>query len=335
MEKEVILYVSANPKDKAEFTCIADAISSLPEEEDVQAVIRIAPGTYYEKLELRRANVKIEGMGDSPEDVVVTHDDYGFFILPDGIKLGTFRSYTFLIFTHDVSLYNLTIQNPSAPSCEVGQAVALYAEGNRISAENCHILGHQDTLFIGPLPEKEYEKGGFMGPTESAPRVNGYQSYKNCKISGDVDFIFGSGTAFFWKCEIVSELRLNREGQCIKEQGYVTAPSTPKGQPYGFVFKDCNFTGECPRESVYLGRPWRDYGKCVLIGCNLGPHIHPEGFHDWGKTSAHGKFYFAEYGSAGEGAHKDRADFVVKLEKEELPKYQEEEIEKLERRTQK
>lgn len=63
----------------------------------------------------------------------------------------------------------------------------------------------------------------------------------------------------------------------------MTAASTPKGQKYGYVFRNCRFTGNSSRESVYLGRPWRDYARTVLIDCYLGPHICPEGWHDWDK----------------------------------------------------
>lgn len=326
MEKEYTVYVSADGDKKGDYKTVSQAILSLPKDEEIPAVIKIAPGVYHEKLELRRANVKIEGMGNTPEETVITYEDYGFYRFPDGSKRGTFRSYTFLVFTHDVYFKNITIQNSSAPSCEKGQAVALYAEGNHIFAENCHILGHQDTLFIGPLPQKEYEPKGFLGPTEHAPRINGYQRYKNCKISGDIDFIFGSGTAFFEGCEIVSNPRLDKEGKLLKDQGYVTAPSTPKDQPFGFVFRNCDFKSQCPKDSVYLGRPWRDFARCVLIDCYLGAHIHPEGFHDWGKTRAHGTLFFGEYGSRGEGAQGKRADFVTMLEKEEVLQYQEENV---------
>ena len=56
-----------------------------------------------------------------------------------------------------------------------GQAIAVYAEGDDLVFKNCHMLGHQDTLFTGPLPMKEKQPGGFVGPTEFAPRIPGRQ----------------------------------------------------------------------------------------------------------------------------------------------------------------
>lgn len=33
--------------------------------------------------------------------------------------------------------------------------IAVYAEGDNLTFKNCRLLGHQDTLFTGPLPLKE------------------------------------------------------------------------------------------------------------------------------------------------------------------------------------
>ncbi len=165
-----------------------------------------------------------------------------------------------------------------------------------------------------PTGPEEYEPGGFRGPTESAPRINGRQYYHNCYICGDIDFIFGSATAYFEGCTIAS-----------LGPGYVTAASTPEGQEYGYVFHDCRFAAEgCPQHAAYIGRPWRDYARVVLMDCAIGAHIHPAGFHDWGKEHAHGTVLFAEYHSYPQDADcgcadscrpfAQRADFVDTLD---------------------
>ena len=38
-----------------------------------------------------------------------------------------------------------------------GQAIALYADGDRLVIDSCRLIGHQDTLFTGPLPPKEID----------------------------------------------------------------------------------------------------------------------------------------------------------------------------------
>ena len=70
---------------------------------------------------------------------------------------------------------------------------------------------------------------------------------------------------------------------------------------------------ECPAGSVYLGRPWREYAKTVLLDCELGPHICAEGFDDWGKPAFHDLGFFAEYHSTGMGSSLFRAPFAHTL----------------------
>ena len=112
-------------------------------------------------------------MGDDASNTILTYDDYAREIMPDGIKRGTFRTYTLFLDAPDITLCNLTVENAAGAGKKVGQAIALYAEGEGIRVENCRLIGSQDTLFTGPLPEKEKEPGGFRGPKEFAPRING------------------------------------------------------------------------------------------------------------------------------------------------------------------
>lgn len=263
--------------------------------------IHIEPGEYRERVEIRRSHVTIEGeTADSVRIVgglaaqMPSEDGSG----QDG-KLGTFRTYTVLVDADDVTLANLTIENDAGDGREVGQAIALYADGDRLVVDACCIKGHQDTLFLGPLPPHEAKPGGFIGPKQYAPRRVGRQYFRRCRIEGDVDFIFGGARAYFEGCEIRS---LNRD---MDVNGYVTAASTPKGEPYGFVFHGCSFTapdGVAP-DSVYLGRPWREWAQTVLIYCWLGRHIKREGWWDWNKTAAHNCVQYAGailHGPAGD-----------------------------------
>ena len=49
------------------------------------------------------------------------------------------------------------------------------------------------------------------------------------------------------------------------------------------MFHGCAFTGDVPAKSVYLGRPWREHAKCVLVSCWLGSHIRQDGWFGWGR----------------------------------------------------
>lgn len=286
-------YRSISAALEAAERCVPDAT--------VPVRVLVAPGEYRERVEIRRPHVTLEGeTADSVRIVgglgakMPSEDGSG----QDG-RLGTFRTYTVLVDADDVTLAGLTIENNAGDGREVGQAIALYADGDRLVVDVCCIKGHQDTLFLGPLPLREAKPGGFIGPKQFAPRRVGRQYFRRCRIEGDVDFIFGGARAYFEGCEIRS---LNRD---MDVNGYVTAASTPQGEPYGFVFHGCSFTADegIAPGSVYLGRPWREWAQTVLLECWLGPHISLEGWWDWNKPAAHDGTLYAGgtlFGPAGD-----------------------------------
>ena len=172
--------------------------------------------------------------------------------------------------------------------------LAVFVLAARAVFRRVKLLGSQDTLFCAPLPEKEREKDGFLGPRGLAPRKPTAQYYTDCEIAGDIDFIFGGGDALFENCVI-------RTVDNHIPHSYVTAPSG-KADGLGFVFWDCDFVSDCPAGSVYLGRPWRPEGKTAVLDCRLGAHIAPEGFSPWNDRADTNLAAFAEAGSNGPGA---------------------------------
>ncbi len=297
---------------------LGKAFALLPADETETVCIHLAPGTYREKLTLHRSHTMIEGSG--VEQTKVVFGDAATEVMEDGMKRGTFRTATLMIDAPYVTLRHLTIENDAAPREEAGQAIALYVDGDHFQAEHCALLGHQDTLFTAPLPLKELQKNGFVGPKQFAPRTPQRQVYRDCLIAGDIDFIFGSAAAWFDHCEIRSVD--GRKLRSTPYESYISAPSTPAGQRYGYVFYHCRLTGDnIPDGSVYLGRPWRNDAKAVYISCEMGSHIQPSGFHDWNKPDAHATMFFAEYGSLGKGAEGVRADYVHQLTEAEANTY--------------
>lgn len=296
------------------FERIEEALNCAGKYADEEVTIHISPGTYHEKLEIRQKGLVLEG--EDARNTIITYDDCANDIMPDGEKRGTFRSYTMLIDAPGVRLMNLTIENAAGPRPGSGQSVALYAEGEGIVVRNCRLLSDQDTLFTGPLPPKEVLPGGFRGPKEFAPRVNGRQFYFDCYICGGVDFIFGSATAYFENCTLES----------LPHAGYVTAGSSPEGQEFGYVFSHCRFIGDESQQNVFLGRPWREYARVVILNSYLGGHIRGEGWHDWNKEKAHETTFFAEYQNYGPGAEGQRVEWSHQLTAEEAERYTAENI---------
>lgn len=220
--------------------------------------------------------------------------------LPDGTKRGTFRSYSVLVDGDNVCFKNCVFENTAGKGRDVGQAIALYLDGDGITLENCLIKGHQDTLFLAPLPEREIIPGGFIGPKQFTERKRRTFYFKNCVIEGGVDFIFGGATAYFDNCEFVSV-----------EEGYIFAPSTPQDVEIGFVATNCRFTARnVDMQSCFIARPWRNHAYVKIENCYLGEHINPSGFDDWGKTEAHETVRFFEQDSFGPGAIGNRPEYV-------------------------
>lgn len=311
MQEKKVLLVSK--EDKNAYQTIQEAVTEAKKYKEHQVIIKIEKGIYKEKIIIRQDHITIEGAG--AQETIITFDDYALQIMEDG-KRGTFRTPTFFVDANDFTAKNLSFENSAGPGTKVEQALAIYADGDRMFFENCRFLGGQDTLFTAPLPITPFERNGFRGPKEFEPRTHGRHYYKNCYICGDVDFIFGGASAYFEGCEIFS----NNVGKEIN--GYVTAAST-KENVAGYVFNHCHFTSNCPPKSVYLGRPWRDYAKVAIINSIIDGHICEEGWDDWGKTHARETVVFAEYNNTGEGADTSkRPDWIKLLKEEEVKEYE-------------
>lgn len=308
--------ITVSKDGSGDYTSIQEAINSIT---TVPETVFIKNGIYKERVEITKDNITL--IGENVDSTIITYDCYALMPMKDGSKCGTFRSYTFFVNANHFHAYNITFENSSGFGKDVGQAIAVYAEGDDITFKNCHMLGHQDTLFTGPLPHKEKQTGGFVGPTEFAPRIPGHQLYEDCFISGEIDFIFGSAICYFKNCELFA---LNRN-EAINS--YYTAPSTYEDQKYGYVFESCHFTGNCPERTVMLSRPWRIYAKVVLLNCNLSGQITEIGFHDWNKPESHETCYYAEYNCFGDGYVPDkRPDYVHQLTDEEAKLYTKEKV---------
>ncbi len=258
-----MLRITVGKKDE-DYTSIQEAINAVPYLTEAEIVV--SEGYYSEKLFSDKDNLRLRGIGN----VVVSNSDCGYEILDRGMKRGTFRSYTAFFSGRSLSINNITFRNGAGDGSYAGQAVALYLDAEDAHLDNVKLLGHQDTLFLAPLPEEERERNGFYGPRHLLPRKRCRTVIRDSYIEGTVDFIFGGGDALFENCEIKSI-----------GKGFVTAPSGSKDWT-GLVFKDCRFSSDCCENgSVYLMRPWRKEGKSTFISCSFSDHIAAELFTPW------------------------------------------------------
>ncbi len=263
-----------------DFFTVQEAINAVPDfRKEGRTTIYIRKGVYKEKLIIPASKINVSLIG--AEDAVISGDDYASKPNRFGENMSTSGSASCYIYAPDLICENLTFENTAG---RVGQAVACFVAGDRVIFRNCRFLGNQDTLYNFGKHCRQY--------------------FEDCYIEGTVDFIFGSSTAVFNRCTIHS-----------LSKGYLTAPSTPQDEAYGYVFIDCRLTAADGVEKVYLARPWRPYAKSVFIHCEMGGHILPVGWHNWNKKDAEKTIFFAEYENTGAGAatKKERAKFGHQL----------------------
>ncbi len=255
-----------------------DRLQAVLDKAQPGSVIHLAPGVYRQKTVLRTPNVTVIGSG--PDKTRIVFDDYAKKTDENGFAYITFRSYTMAVCADGVKMQNLSIINDALSPEIKGQEVALLVCGDRFSMTDCTLTSTQDTLFAGPLPPDLIERyEGFL-PDDFRRGGELAQSFTNCTIEGTVDFIFGCGKTLFQNCCIRS-LREQRKF------GYVAAPAHSEDQKEGFLFKNCDFSCEEGVEpgSIYLARPWRDYGLARFENCSYGPHIAAAGFDKWNDTN--------------------------------------------------
>jgi pectinesterase len=310
-------------------TSLFDAVVGTDLYPTVQAAIDAAPatgrkpfrilvpaGTWREKLRVASPFVQLIGAGQATTRLVF--GDHAGAPQPGEAVRVLRDSATLTVTASDFAAADLTVENDfdyvgnlirseRAYAGGVGLqglAVSIAGESDRSSFERVALVGHQDTLFANA----------------------GRAAFRDCVVSGSVDFIFGAGRAWFERCEIRSRHRPGFQ----RNHGFITAPSTPRAQPFGLVFADCRLLREplVPPGSVVLGRPWRPgrrfadgtygdpeaMGAAAFLRCWMDAHISADGWDEMGYAARDGTRIFlqpdaarlAEFASRGPGAFRTR-----------------------------
>ena len=294
LASHVVNYDFVVAKDgSGDFFTVQEAINAAPDYcKQAATTIFIKDGVYKEKVTIPANKWKLHLIGQSVENTVISWDDYAKKIGPTGHEMGTSATSTVFLYGQDFLAENLTIENTAGEGKDIAQACAITVDADRVAFINCRFLANQDTIYTYGKYQRQY--------------------YRGCWIEGTTDFIFGASTCWFEDCTILS-----------KRDSYVTAASTPEGEKYGYVFKNCRLIHDENTTKVYLGRPWRPFAKTVFIDCELGDHIRKEGWHNWNKKYAEKTSFYAEYGSKGPGAahSADRVKWSHQLKAKEALQY--------------
>lgn len=264
-----------------DFESVQEALDAVKFNQSERTNIFVKNGIYKEVLVLEKNKNNISLIGQS-EEVVLTYGNYASLVNPKtGEEFGTSGSSSTYIYGDGFYAENITFENSAGP---VGQALAIYINGDKAIFKNCRFIGWQDTVYAG----------------------RSRQYFTNCYIEGSTDFIFGPSTTFFENCELYS-----------KGGSAITAASTENYVEYGYVFNNCDITGEGENITT-LGRPWRPFAAVSFINTQMSASIQPRGWDNWGNEENEATARYSEYRSSGEGAAPlQRVSWARELSKEE------------------
>jgi pectinesterase len=281
--------VTVAHEGSSDFHSVQEAIDHAP---DTGEVIRIAPGTYREKIHIGKPNIVLVGTGKQPQAVVLSWNDAA---INAG---GTSKSGTVTVDADGFKAENLTIENTweneHTRTQEGSQAVALLMSSDRAVLDQMRLLGAQDTLYANSRTCHENLPRDGSAPVANTPACRASRQYfRDCYIEGHVDFIFGDAKAVFDHCEL--HPRHYPKVMLTAQSKHFPAEDS------GYYFLHCKVTGENNGDTVLLGRPWRDYSTVLFYDTDMERPIAPEGWEDWSgrlKTSS-----YREYESHGPGVN--------------------------------
>uniref|UniRef100_UPI004055C113 pectinesterase family protein n=1 Tax=Alistipes sp. TaxID=1872444 RepID=UPI004055C113 len=261
-----------------DFFSLQEAVMALPDFSRSEIWLLVREGEYREKVTIPSTKRMVRLTGEGADRTMIAWDDYAQKVNRFGQQMGTSGSSTIYFGGDHWQVEELTFANTAGP---VGQAVAVQCLGSEICFLRCRFLGWQDTLYLHGVGNRDGEELS----------SNARYRFEECYVEGSTDFIFGSAEARFERCEIQS-----------KQDSYITAASTCKGQPMGLLFVECRLTAAQGVTRCYLGRPWRNYAQTGFVRCYMGEHILPEGWHNWSKPEAEKTVRYWEVASEGPGA---------------------------------
>ncbi|PIA43274.1 hypothetical protein AQUCO_02000600v1 [Aquilegia coerulea] len=281
-DKKVLLQapttgVSANVVVAADgsgsFTSVMDAILAAPDYSTSRYVIYVKRGVYKENVDIKKKKWNLMIVGDGMGVTVISSNRN----VMDGWT--TFRSATFAVSGKGFIARDISFENTAGP--EKHQAVAFRSDSDLSAFYRCEFNGYQDTLYAHSLR----------------------QFYRECRITGTVDFIFGNGAAVLQNCQILAKKGLPNQKNTITAQGRKD-PNQSSGFSIQFsnISADSDLLPSVNSNPTYLGRPWKQYSRTVFMQSYMSSAVKPEGWLEWQGDFALSSLYYGEYMNYGPGA---------------------------------
>ncbi|XP_022973799.1 pectinesterase-like [Cucurbita maxima] len=258
------------------YKTITEALKEVPLKSNTTFVIYVKEGVYEEQVMVDKKMTYVMVIGDGPTKTKIT----GSKNVVDGTT--TFKSATFAAVGSNFIGKDLWFDNSAG--LYKGQAVALRVQSDMSIFYNCRMDGYQDTFY---------------------PHAN-RQFYRDCTISGTVDFIFGNAAVVLQNCKILVRKPKPKQPCPITAQGRMESD-----EPTGIVLQNCTISSDPDYYPVrhtsksYLGRPWKQYSRTVVMQSQIDDLIQPEGWLPWNGDFALNTLYYTEFDNRGPGAAKE------------------------------
>ncbi|PWA65937.1 plant invertase/pectin methylesterase inhibitor superfamily [Artemisia annua] len=269
-----IIYNLVVAKDgSGNFATIGEALNAAPNMSTTRFVIYIKAGAYYEYLEIDYNKRMIMLVGDGIGKTLIK----GNRSVVDGWT--TYRSATVAVVGNNFIAKGITFENYAGPAKH--QAVALRATSDFSVFYKCSFVAYQDTLYVHTFR----------------------QFFRECDIYGTIDFIFGNAAVVFQKSNLYA-----RQPDLNQKNLFTAQGRDDPNQNTGISLIECKIAAGSeliPNQTMfksYLGRPWKQYSRTVIMKSYIGDLIDPKGWLEWSGDFALSTLYYGEYLNRGPGS---------------------------------
>ncbi|KAF9587122.1 hypothetical protein IFM89_039665 [Coptis chinensis] len=244
------------------FSSVMDAILAAPDYSTRRYVIYVKRGVYKENVDIKKKKWNLMMIGDGMDATIISGN----------------RNFVDAVSAKGFIARDISIENTAGP--EKHQAVAVRSDSDLSAFYRCGFRGYQDTLYAHSLR----------------------QFYRECRITGTIDYIFGNAAAVFQNCQILAKKGLPNQKNTITAQG-----RKDPNQSTGFSIQFCNISADSDllpfvnTTQTYLGRPWKQYSRTVFMQSYMSSVLMPAGWLEWQGDFALSTLYYGEYMNYGPG----------------------------------
>lgn len=251
---------------------INEAVERIQNKSERIYVIHVKAGEYVENVVLSKSQWNVMIYGDGKAATVVSGRR------SNGTGYATFVTATFVAMGKGFMARDISFKNDAGP--QNNQAVAFRSGSDKSIFYRCSFESFQDTLYAH----------------------SNRQFYRECDVTGTVDFIFGNSASVFQDCKILPRKPLPNQFVTITAQG-----KTDPNQNTGISIQRCEMS---PLDNLtsptFLGRPWKNFSTTVILQTNIGGFLNPLGWLPWQASDPPSTISYGEYANSGPGSNTSR-----------------------------